>query len=319
MNPFIGIGPTITRRRGGGGPKNLTLTLIVGGVRISWDDMIGESGYEIWVSVNGSVATLLGSVLADVTSYDDTTVYDIGDTVTYLVRAARGYTYSDFSEASTQITEPEIPSLLEDGNTIIFADADDEDTFTLSGSNVASWGDKLGGPVAFTEATNRPVRNASGYVTFQNKALSTGSITYGQPYMFYMVIRPRTVTANDPIVIGPNNNDGVNMMQGNNYEGIRVGPATFQNVAITTNTWHILSMSVVGQWNKQRVALDGTQVVYRDIWAPTNANGVKLGDTRVNQKCNFDLAAIIARKVVDNSTNEAIIRNYLTEKYPDFL
>jgi hypothetical protein len=102
MAPSIGIGIRIGGNRGVAiaTPTGLVLVLIAGGIRLTWIDVTGEDGYEIWVSINGGIHTLLNTVAANVVTYDDMTDY-AGSTVSYEIRAYKGISYSDYSDEAT--------------------------------------------------------------------------------------------------------------------------------------------------------------------------------------------------------------------------
>ena len=112
ISPFIG-------NRGGTSwssyctPLNIDVVQITGGNRITWTQdakCTDEDGFEIWVSINGGAYALLDTVLADVLLYDDTTDY-AGNQVTYKVRAYKGTTYSNFTDESEIVIEPDITNL----------------------------------------------------------------------------------------------------------------------------------------------------------------------------------------------------------------
>jgi hypothetical protein len=87
-------------------PSDLMVTTISGGHRLTWTDNSGvEDGYEISVSINSGAFAVVGQVLTDVVTYDDTVT--AGSPLTYKVRAFKNFDYSDFSDAvqSTYCTE----------------------------------------------------------------------------------------------------------------------------------------------------------------------------------------------------------------------
>jgi hypothetical protein len=109
MCPSIRIGKTSIG--GGSGspywtpPSELTLSLITGGVRLTWvDKTTGEDGFEIWVSEDGGAYSLIQTTAANATTYDDL-VDRSGHEVTYKVRVVKGFSYSAYSNESS-ITIP---------------------------------------------------------------------------------------------------------------------------------------------------------------------------------------------------------------------
>jgi hypothetical protein len=78
-------------------PKNVVLTAITGGTRISWDNLTGNNGYEIWVSISSGTYFRVGITLVDDVSYDDTAYYG-GYPVQYKVMAYTGVASSVYAE-----------------------------------------------------------------------------------------------------------------------------------------------------------------------------------------------------------------------------
>lgn len=96
---FLGIGNTIMRCGSASAPAlptGLTLTLISGGVRVSFtDNSGGVAEHEIWAQSDGGISALLTTLNAADVSYDDT-VSPV-DLRYYKVRAKVGTNYSAFT------------------------------------------------------------------------------------------------------------------------------------------------------------------------------------------------------------------------------
>jgi hypothetical protein len=91
-------------------PSSLLIAEIAGGIRLIWTDHCGdETGFEIYISVNGGAYYLLDTVAANVETYDDTANHG-GYSVQYKVRAFKGIEYSDYSDESL-ITISDVPYL----------------------------------------------------------------------------------------------------------------------------------------------------------------------------------------------------------------
>ena len=80
-------------------PTNLTVTAILGGVRLTWEDNSdNEHGFEIWRKVDSADYALLTTTAKNVETYDDTD-FQLGD-LKYKVRAKGGDEYSGFDTGS---------------------------------------------------------------------------------------------------------------------------------------------------------------------------------------------------------------------------
>lgn len=294
-------------------PLNLTISNITGGKRLTWEanpQCTGVDGFSIYVNDNSAGWALLGTVRSTTLSYDDLTQYMVGHIVSYRVVSGIGWTYSDFSDASTPITEPDIPTILQDGNTIGFWDWGKVSSFTLDGTNVTSWADKLGGAVTLSEATNKPVKTNDG-VLFQGKSLTTGTITYGTTTSWYLVVRVNSVSAGAPKIIQGVQGYQASLGQVPSTQVIRIFPATVTDIPVTYGAWYVLEQKIAGGYGNQTVRLDGVDKRNADTFNSVAPNGIIIGAV----SCNFEVKGIIARKIADTNTNMGIIRAYLQDLY----
>lgn len=87
-------------------PTNVSAALVSlrSGIRVSWDDIGGESGYRVERSTDqASWTTVSGDLAANVTSYTDTDVLQTSDT--YYFRVFSFNSDDEVSEASSTVSE----------------------------------------------------------------------------------------------------------------------------------------------------------------------------------------------------------------------
>lgn len=89
---YYGIVPTA--------PSSLIATLIANGIKLDWtDNSTNETGFEIWLSINGANSFLLKTVDAGVVTFSD--MRFLTDSLVYKVRAINGVAASAFSNTQT--------------------------------------------------------------------------------------------------------------------------------------------------------------------------------------------------------------------------
>lgn len=89
---YYGIAPTA--------PSSLVATLIANGVKLDWtDNSTNETGFEIWLSINGDDSFLLKTVASGVVTFSD--MRFLTDSLVYKVRAINGAAASAFSNTQT--------------------------------------------------------------------------------------------------------------------------------------------------------------------------------------------------------------------------
>ena len=318
----IGIG-TIFRKRGiswssSCAPLNLILVDIVGGIRLTWDDVCSdEDGFEIWVSINGGAYALLDTVAADVETYDDMTDYS-GQPVEYKIRAYKGTSYSEYSTEST-IT----PNPIYDGHSVFWFDAQDLTTVTKDGSNLVSqWRCKLGTghDLNYTPTYDKGVWSVNGilFPKTTNQHMKTAAFTWNQPEFIYLVMKQVTWTSMNYIIDGNTAATGA-IIQYNTtpklwpYAGAGSTPEA-GNLAV--NTLGIIRVRFNGATSKLQI--NGNAAFTGNIGA-ANMGGFNLakqgGGTSYS---NIQVQEIIGRNVDDSAgggADETYIYNYLKAKY----
>lgn len=149
-------------------------------IRVTWTDIAGETGFGIWrhtADVSGS-ATCIGSVAADVLTYDDTTA-TAGTPYYYWVRATNSTSasLSDFSASDQGLKTLSEPSTA--ASNILFGDLD-----TIS--YVVSWtrgdGDYV---LVVARQGGAPTDPADSTVYAANAAFGSGDTTAAGSYVVY--------------------------------------------------------------------------------------------------------------------------------------
>ena len=205
-------------------------------------------------------------------------------------------------------------AILADGNTVLWVDA--SQNVTKNGANkVSIWGDKSGegNDLLQTTGSSQPLWSANG-ILFDgvNDFMKALPFTLVQPEMVYIVFKQITWKLHEFIF------DGDTALVLNQYPTSSAlqmyGGAALTNTNLPLNTFGIVRLLYDGVNSK--FIINDTTPVTGDAGTSTSG-GFTLGtrNSAANLFSNIEVKEIIIRKVADAATDEALIYQYLSNKY----
>jgi len=215
---------------------------------------------------------------------------------------------------------PTAEDVLADGSTMLWVDS--EENVTKNGSNkVSVWGDKSGQGNDLLQATGsaQPLWSTNG-ILFDgaNDFLKAAAFTLVQPEMIYIVFKQVTWSFATRVFDG----DSTNSMVLSQYEttpslNMQVSgyssSLSVKNTNLPVNTFGIARCLYDGVNSK--FIIDNTTPVTGSV-STLSAGGFTLGARGSNAlHSNIEVKEIIIRKVADSATDEALIYQYLSNKY----
>lgn len=206
------------------------------------------------------------------------------------------------------------PACISDGNTVGWYIADDLTTITKDGGNlVAQWNDKLGSghDLLQSDDTKKPVWSASGITFDGSNDYMQSAFTLNNGCSGYMVLNVLNYVATNKYLV-----DGITTATYALYQNTltKLYLYGFYNDEFTTGSLHILRGVVKSGTNASKLIVDnGTTFTGSNY---SNLGGITLASKGDGTSCcNVLFREVIFRKVVDNSTDETSIYNYLATKY----
>jgi len=208
--------------------------------------------------------------------------------------------------------------LINDGNTLGLYDYLDLNTIEKYDHNnrVFTWKDvlKSGRNLKNVSDSSLPLYETDGILFDGVNNYLTTKFTWGSPCHVYLVFKQITWTNTSCIISG---GDGTvpSLYQLGTTPGLKIFPGSSysdQNDELALNIFGIAKIVFNGSASKLQIndgvvkTANGTRIM----------SGLSIGGLPIaSQFSNIKVKAIIARKVVDSSSNEAIIYNYLKKKY----
>ncbi len=209
------------------------------------------------------------------------------------------------------------PVILEDGNTVAWFDY--IENITKDGSSLVSvWGDKSGEDNDLLQAvgSKQPLFGSTG-ILFNgiNSVMKCVAFTLEQPEFFYVVLKQVTWIDNQYFWDGEAS-DSVFLRSHTATPKIQAysGSLGTDNDNLAVNTYSILRVLYNGASSKLQV--NETTPTAENLGIK-DSDGFTLGAyaTEIANEANIEVKEFIIRKVADNPTDEAIIYNYLKDKY----
>jgi len=226
---------------------------------------------------------------------------------------------------STKWTDLEIEDplgfLSTDGHTVGWFISDSTATITKDGADsVSVWADYLdsGHDLLATDETKQcPVWSADGILfNGTTSRMLTGTFTWNQPAMYYIVIKQITWTSLDYIFDGY----GDGTTRAYQYPSspklqASAGSASGDNSDLVINTWGILRVLFNGASSK--IQVNAESAVTGDFGSE-DPEGFALGfrpPENNDRFSNIQVQEIILRNVADSESTQTLIINYLNDKY----
>tara|TARA_R110000787_G_scaffold161715_3_gene275114 strand:- start:2432 stop:4135 length:1704 start_codon:yes stop_codon:yes gene_type:complete len=214
------------------------------------------------------------------------------------------------------VATPFYTIILADGNTVLWVDS--QENVTKDASNLVSvWGDKSGEGNDLLQATGsaQPLWSTNG-ILFDgvNDFMKAAAFTLVQPEMVYFVFKQVSWTLNDRIYDG-DISPSMLISQASATPALNMyGGGSLNNANLPLNTFGIVRCLYDGANSK--FIINDTTPITGNV-GTNNAGGFTLarkGDLNANFG-NIEVKEIIIRKVADSATGEALIYQYLSDKY----
>ena len=215
---------------------------------------------------------------------------------------------------------PTAEEVLADGNTVLWVDS--EENVTKNGANkVSVWGDKSGQGNDLLQATgaSQPLYSTNG-ILFDgaNDFMKAIPFTLVQPEMVYIVFKQVTWSYTTRVFDGGSTNAMVLSQRPTSPDlNIQVGgyssSLSLDNTNLSVNTFGIARCLYDGVNSK--FIIDDTTPVTGSV-STLSAGGFSLGARGSNAlHSNIEVKEVIIRKVADSAEDEALIYQYLSNKY----
>lgn len=189
------------------------------------------------------------------------------------------------------------------------------------GSNrVSGWADRLlsGNDLLQAIGSKQPLYTASG-ILFDgtDDFLKTGTFTWGQPELLYIVVKALSYAHTDSYFDGDAVYTGWLMQYlSSNRIALKVGASNYglNLFGVTLGEYSIIRV-LISQglgW----VKINAGAPTYKNDFPINSMNGLTLGALSTGGNCgNLEYKEVICRKVIDTETDETNIYNYLANKY----
>lgn len=219
----------------------------------------------------------------------------------------------------TSTRKDEVPSVIYDGNTVAWYDAQLLSTITKDVSDfVSRWNDRLGSGNDLLQATgtNQPKWFLTDGILFDGIDNYMQAIfTFNQPEMIYMVIKQVTWTLNDHLLDG-GTNFKAELYQSSITPDLKAyaGTSSGTNSNLVLNTYGIIRLLFNGASSKLQI--NETSSVTGNFGA-LNMGGITVGSRGdgTASYSNCQIKEMIFRKVADGASDETAIYNYLANKH----
>jgi predicted secreted protein len=213
------------------------------------------------------------------------------------------------------------PGILNDGNTMIWFEYDDEDNFTLDSVDLVSqWNDLSGNSRHLKQTTESrmPKRQATG-VLFDGAAdyLVCDAFTWNRPAMFYIVYKNVTITVSDRIFDGNVENIcAFAQSTGLNY----LGSSALISQPVTADTWYIArAYQQASPFTGCTLQLNEDSIDDGEMGGSSGPGGFTLGkgggEANQYRYGHIEVKAVIGRKIHDADSDQMDIVDYLNAKY----
>lgn len=207
-----------------------------------------------------------------------------------------------------------IPTVLSDGNTDLWFDFTDENTITKDGSNYVSQVNDISGNnrhLTQTDAARKPTWSTAGiYMGRNTDRMKCSAFTFVQPISYYVVVKWDEHTGSKYIFDG-NSADSCIYYSNNAFDVLYAGSLlNYGNIAPTD----LMVIRLVANGSNSVVRKNSETAVTGNA-GTGNPGGFTIGSNYNNFSALAVIKEIIARKVVDNSTDSDAIYNYLKNKH----
>lgn len=208
----------------------------------------------------------------------------------------------------------DIPEILNDGNTMAWFDMAEAYMTKDGGDNVAQWDDRSGNDNHLIQAAAKPIWSSTG-VTFDgvNDFMQCVAFTLNQPSFVYIIFKQITWTRTEWIFTGENLTGLVQYDTPSPALAAYASSYSSDEENLALDTFGIARVLFNGASSK--LIINEETPVTGDFGA-TDMGGFTLGARATGiAPSNCQVKEVIVRRISDTAPNEAIIYNYLKNKY----